>query len=477
MASISSAGLGSGLNVEDIISKLMALEQKPVTQLQTQATTIQTKISAYGQVQSALSTFRDAAAKLAQTSSWSAATATSADPSSVAVASGSGAVVGNYAIAVQSLASSQSVSSKTYTSDSALVGEGALRIELGSFGQSFTPQPNLDAANINISATDTVATVRDKINAAGAGVSAVIINDVTGARLVISSTATGASNGFRIQATDGDGDNGNTDGVSAFAFDPSEGVAAMTQNQAGADAVATVNGLQITTASNTWSEVIPGVTVNLQKTTAANAPIQIGVAQDNTTLKKNVQDFVDAYNTMAKLLVSQTKYDEATKSAGKLQGDSTAVSLARQLRNALTGESPASSTFPSLRAIGLEAQADGTIKVNDTKLTSALGNVTELRRMFTTSNFTDQDQEGIAMRMRRLADAMLDSEGAVTTRTSGLNSSLTLNKKRQDEISTRLGLTETRLRAQYSALDTQMANLTSLNNYITKQVAAWNKSS
>lgn len=476
MASISSTGLGSGLNVDDIISKLMAVEQKPITQLQTQASTIQTKISTYGQVQSALSTFRDAAARLAQPASWGASTATSSNAAAVAVTAGDGAVAGNYSIEVQNLASAQSVSSKTYASADAQVGEGNLRIELGSFGQSFTPQPNLAAANIQINSGDTLATVRDKINAAGAGVSAVIINDVTGARLVISSSASGAANGFRIQATDGDGGNADADGVSAFAFDPSENIASMTSRQTAADANAIVNGLPITAASNVWTNVIPGLTVNLNQANP-NAPIQVGVVQDTTALKKNVQDFVDAYNGLAKLMSSSVKYDDATKTAGKLQGDSTAVSIQRQLRDALTSVSPASNTFQSLRSIGLESQSDGTIKVNDSKLTAALGNKAEVQKLFATSNASDMTQEGIAVRMRRLGDALLGTDGALTTRTSGLSSSLKANQKQQDVYSDRNEQKEKALRKQYSALDTSMANLTSLNTYIGNQIAQWNKSS
>ncbi len=468
MATISSAGIGSGLDVESIVTKLMSIEKVPVTRLQTQASTIQTKISAFGQLQSALSTFRDASLSLTRATTWGASTAASSDPTSIQVTAGEGAVPGNYAISVQSLAASHAAVTRTYASSEALVGPGTLRVEIGSFGQAgFAPQPNLAAMSIDISPTDSLATVRNKINAAGAGVSAVIVNDTTGARLVISSTNPGSNTAFRLS---GDG------GAADLSFDPDQPVNAMTQTQAPADAQVTINGLPITTSGNRLTDTVQGLTINLNRPTTGT--VQISVTQDNTALKTSVQGFVDSYNTLAKMLSAQTKYDESSKTAGKLQGDSTAVSLQRQLRNALTAPSSASSVYESLNSVGVTLQSNGTLKVDDTRLTSALNsNLTEVRNLFSVSNPTTPAADGIATRLRMFGDQMLASEGALTTKTAGLNTSLSLNQKRQDEFTNRLALTEARLRAQYTSLDTNMSRLTALNTYITNQVAAWNKSS
>lgn len=469
MAAISSTGIGSGLDVETIVTKLMSIEQRPVTQLKTQATAIQTKISAFGALQSAVSTFRDAALNLTRATTWGVTSATSSDDSSVRVTTTDGAVAGNYAIRVDSLAASQAAVSRTYESADALVGAGNLRVEIGSFGQAgFAPQPNLAAANINISATDSLAAVRDKINAAGAGVSAVIVNDATGARIIISSTNPGSANVFRI-TPEGDA------GLADLGFDPAAASNPMTQTVAAADAHFNVNGVDIVSSSNTLASTIDGMTINLLRPTTA--AVQVGVAQDTTAIKASIQSFVDAYNGVAGMLATQTKYDAATKTAGKLQGDSTAVSLQRQLRNALGNPSTASSVFATINDIGLVTQSDGTIKVNDSKLTTSLGNLAEVKKLFATTSTTDTAQVGVAQRLRLFGDAVLGAEGALSTRTSGLSTSLSLNQKRQDEINNRLALTEARLRAQYTSLDTSMASLNALNTYITNQVAAWNKSS
>ncbi|MBC7993910.1 MAG: flagellar filament capping protein FliD [Rhizobacter sp.] len=467
MATISSAGIGSGLDVESIVTKLMSIEKQPVTRLQSQASTIQTKISAFGQLQSALSSFRDASLSLTRANTWGASTAASSDPTSIQVTAGEGAVPGNYAVSVQSLATSHAAVTRTYESSDELVGAGTLRVEIGSFGQAgFAPQPNLAAMSIDISPTDSLAAVRNKINAAGAGVSAVIVNDSTGARLVISSTNPGSNNAFRMV---GDG------GAADLSFDPDQPVNAMTQTQAPADAQVTINGLAVTTSGNRLTDTVQGLTINLSRETST---VQISVTQDNTALKTSVQGFVDSYNALSKMLSAQTKYDEGSKTAGKLQGDSTAVALQRQLRNALTAPSGASSVYESLNSIGMTLQSDGTLKVDDTKLTSALNNnLTEVRNLFSASNPTTPASNGIATRLRLFGDQMLATEGALTTKTAGLTTSLTLNQRRQDEFTNRLALTEARLRAQYASLDTNMSRLTALNTYITNQVAAWNKSS
>jgi len=200
-ATISSMGVGSGLDANAIVTKLVALERQPITNLQTQADKLQTKISAYGQIQSAVSTFRDAAQKLANPDVWASTIATSADSSAVSFTTSSGAATGSYSMKVTSLAASQSVVTKTaLASSTATLGSGSLSIELGSWSEAgaFSAKAGSSATSITIAATDTLEGIRDKINSAGAGVKASIINDSSGARLVMSSSSTGAAYGFRI---------------------------------------------------------------------------------------------------------------------------------------------------------------------------------------------------------------------------------------------------------------------------------------
>jgi flagellar hook-associated protein 2 len=477
--SITSSGIGSGLDVETIITKLMAIEQRPLTLLQTSATDIQTKISAFGSLTNAESSFRDAALAISKAETWTATNGVSSDTTSVGVSSSATATAGTYSVSVQKLAAAQSVAGTAFASSGAAVGSGTLHIDTGSWnaGQTaFTAKSGSTGVDITVTASDTLASVRDKINAAGTGVNASIVTDATGARLVLTSSATGTANGFRVTAVDDDLANADAAGLSALAFDPPGGTTATTQTQASSDAAATINGLAVTSSSNTLADVVQGLTLNLVKVTTA--PVQVSVAKDTASIKTAVQTFAATYNNLASLLAKDIKYDADTKTAGVLQGDSTAVALQRQLRMMMTANSSASTVFSTLSQVGLEMQQDGTLKVNDTKLTSALSsNATEVQKLFSNNDVAGNGaQDGIATKFRKFGDMVLGTDGMLTTRSAGLTKSLDLNSKQQDTMSTRLADTETRLRAQYTALDTKMASLNSLSTYITQQIAQWNKS-
>jgi flagellar hook-associated protein 2 len=196
MATISSAGIGSGLDVNSIITQLMAIEQQPLTALQTKATTIQSTVSEYGKIKSTISTMRDLASKLASVTTWGQTT-TNSTSSAVAAAS-NGSAAGTYSVEVQKLASVQTLATAVQPATTAL-GGGTLHIELGTWGAgqtSFTAKASATAVDVTVAATDTLADVRDKINASGAGVTALVMTDSSGSRLLIRSNATGADNAF-----------------------------------------------------------------------------------------------------------------------------------------------------------------------------------------------------------------------------------------------------------------------------------------
>ena len=474
---ISSAGIGSGLDVESIITQMMALERKPIDKLELQAASIETKISAYGELQSIVSDFRDAALALTQPGTWSATTGSSADSNSVGVSTSDSAAPGSYAVEVQKLAAAQSAASGFFGSGTAYVGTGTLHIDLGSWNAdqtAFTAQAGKTGVDIAITAADNLASVRDKINAANAGVSASILTDATGARLVLSSKTTGEANGFRISAVDGDGNNADAAGLSALAFDPASGIGNLTQTQAAANAQATINGLPVTSATNTLADTIQGVTLKLTKETTG--PVQITVSEDTASIQTKIAAFVTAYNDLAKLLSSQTKYDDATKTAGLLQGEGTAVSLQRQLRSLLGSRGGESDMFSTLSDVGLEIQPDGTLKTNSTKLAKALENLSDAKSLFSAYDEDTASNNGIARRLRELGDSVLSTDGLLSARSAGLTTTLQRNEERQDQLEERLEASEARMRAQYTALDTKMATLSALSSYMTQQVEAWNNS-
>lgn len=471
MATISSPGVGSGLDVNSIVTQLVAIERAPISQLQREASSLQTKLSAFGKLQSNLSAVRDAAAALTRSSTWSQTTGTSSDASAVAVTTDANNLPGNFAVQVTQLASTQSNVSKSYASTSELVGEGTLRIELGTWGagNSFTAKPDTTAVDITVGPpAKTLAEVRDMVNAANAGITASVLSDASGARLVFNSAASGAANGFRVSVTDTDGNNVDASGLSALAYNPAVGVVTMAQALAAANAAALVNGVPVSSATNTLTNLVEGMTLTLNRTTST--AVQITTAADKASIKKQVEDFVTAYNSLNTELASQTKFDAASKSAGALQGDSAAVGLRSLLRTTLRTESTASTVFTRLSDIGFDVQRDGSIKLDAKKLENGLANLPELKKLFATSDSLVPANNGIATLLRTQADQALGIEGSLSTRSDGLRSRITRNEKRQAEMEVRVQQTEARLRAQYTTLDKRMGELTGLSNYVTQQM-------
>lgn len=472
MATISSAGLGSGLDVETIVTKLVALERAPIDQLQTEKSRLQADLSSYGKLQSNLSTLRDAARSLSDTTGWSPVTAASSDAATVLVSAGSSAVPSTYEMTIARMASAQQLASVAFSSAATTVGQGTITIDIGSWNgdqSAFIPKVPATTASIVIGpGDDTLEKIRDKINGAAVGVTASIVRDVHGARLTLRSSQTGAENAFRI----GVAENGGA-GLSALAYDPSVGNQQMQRNQPAANAQVTINGLAVESASNTLTDVMDGLTLTLGKPSAT--PVTVTVNRDTEAVKKNITAFADAYNETVKFLRDQTKYDAGSKAAGTLQGDRTAAMLQNQLRSIMGATSGASSVLKRLTDIGLDPQSDGTLKVNATKLTSGVAKLDELKKMFSGTDDLVSANNGFAVQMRRFADMVLGDGGALSSRQEALRASITRNDSRQSQLSDRVGAFEKRVRAQYSALDTRMGQLSGLSSYITQQIAQFNK--
>lgn len=480
MASLSSLGVGSGLDAESIVTKLVALEKQPATALTTKNTKLQTQVSTWGKVQSNFSALQDAASKLMDSKFWSATTAKSSDDASVSVTTGSSAAAGSYAVNVTQLASAQSVASAAFTASTNPVGEGTLRIELGKYAtdNSTTPPAVTFAAKAAASAVDisigpgdnTLEKIRDRINTANAGVSASIVTDASGARLVMRGQS-GEENAFRVSVTE----SGTAPGLSALAYSAATGAtSAMTRTQTAQNAKATINGLDVSSASNTMSNVLDGVTLKLNKTTAT--PATVNVDLDTASISKGVNDFVTAYNSVVSTIRVQTLYDEASKTAGPLQGNATARGLLSQMRSLISSNTSASNTFSRLSDIGIDINKDGTLATKSTKFNDAMGKLGELQKFFAGSSDTDSSLNGIGTRVKDMTKQILDTtSGAIANSTNGLNSTITRNKKQIDGINDHASKVEKRLRDQYTALDTSMAKLSGLSTYVTAQLAALNK--
>ncbi len=475
MAAVSSAGIGSGLDVETIITKLMAVEKQPLTQIQAEASRIQSKISVYGKVQSYVSALGDAANALASKTAWSRTSATSADEKVFTATTTTAAVAGSYSVQVNALAAGQTLASTSFASKTDAVGAGTLTIELGAWSadqSGFTPKADVAAINVDVSDTDTLEDVRQKINEAGAGVTASIVTDATGSKLVLRSTTTGQANAFRVNVADADGSE-DAAGLSRLSYDPANGVGQMSRTQAATNAEAVIDGITVSSATNKVEGAVEGVTFQL--TGKSTSAVDLAVVNDSTAMKTDVEAFVKAYNDLATYLANQTKYDSATKTSATLQGDSGANALRAALRGLGSATAGSSSVFDRLAEIGLDPQSNGTLKINSAKLTTALASPAELQKMFSLNGAGTED-DGFAQKIKNWSETLLAFDGAITTRTSSLQSQITANTKKQTAFEERMTTVEARLRAQYSALDTKMGTLSALSTYVTQQITNWNKS-
>lgn len=472
MATITSTGIGSGLDVNSIVTQLMAIESRPLTLLQQTQSSLNTQMSAIGTLQSRMSSLRDASNALTSVTLWNQTVATSGNTSSVKVSTSSGAAAGSYAVQVDKLASSQTLASSAFSSAQAAIGEGTLTIELGSWDgepspTGFTPKDGSTAVEVTIGPDDnTLEKIRDKINSAGAGVTASIITDASGARLSLRSKETGAENAFRVSASETVDDGNPATGLSAFAFDAA-GSSQMTRSQTAVNAQASINGIPITSASNTLEGVADGITLTLSaETTSA---VEVTVAPDTAAIQKSIETFVSAFNDVANYIRDQTKYNADTKVGGTLQGDRLVTSLQSQLRGIVNEGSSASATFERLTDIGISFTSTGTLSISSTKLTNALGNLPELRKVLAADG-SDTASSGFVDRFKDFASSVLGAEGAFENRTNSLKGQLDLNSKSQESMQRRLDQTEARLRRQYQALDTAMSSLSGTSNYLTQQL-------
>ena len=377
---LSAPGIGSNLDVNGIVSQIMALERRPLTVLDTKEAKYQAQLTAYGSLKGALSSFQSAVAALASPARFSAVTASFADTTVATATASSAAAAGSYSVEVQTLAQSHKLKSATFAATSTTVGTGTLTIRFGTYsGGTFTLNPDQAAQTISVDASESsLAGVRDAINTANAGVSASIVNDGSGNRLIIASKDTGVANALKITVEDDDLANTDNAGLSQLAYDASTGgTTNLTQTFAAQNATAVIDGIAITKASNTISDAIEGVTLNLLKANTPSATT-LTVTRDTAGIQAAVQSFVSAYNDLNKIVTDLSKYDAANKRSSTLTGDATVRSVQTQLRGVFnTTLSTAGGGLTALSNIGISFQKDGTLKLDSSKLTTALSDSTK----------------------------------------------------------------------------------------------------
>ena len=386
--SLTATGVGSGLDIEGLVSKLMEAERVPKEQrLLNRETDITSDISGLASLKGALSELQTSLSDANTLNTFKQRNASSDQSSAITVAASNGAALANYSVTTQSLAAAQSLAVRSnFSSLNESVGTGTLEFTFGT--TSYTPHETNNASDTydgfvakagtsSVSVTidssnSTLGGVRDAINQANFGVTAAIVSDGSGYRLLISSNSTGADNSLRVSVTDaGDGNHTDGNGLSRLAFNSSAGTANVYQTVAGADAAFTVNGLSLTSASNTVSNVIDGLTLTLKTVTTGAAKVSV---TDNTGgIKAAVNKFVAGYNSWIDTLDGLTGYDFATRKGGALQGDFSALSISSQIRNTLSAAvNGYVGSYHRLAEVGVSALSSGKLSLDDAKLSTAL---------------------------------------------------------------------------------------------------------
>src|SRR5262252_1697017 len=345
---------GGAIDVNGLVSQLMTVEQQPLVALKKRESAVQAQLTAFGQIQSAVSTFQDAVTGLRVGSAFSSATATVSGEGATATAS-TGASRGSFAVSVTQLARAQSMASDPVDTADTSIGSGNLTIK------SADGSTTLAMLSIGSSGSGTLSEVRDKINAANIGVKASLVNDGGKVRLVLNAGKTGKANAFQVSADAG------LTGL------------ALSQTQPAQDALYSVNGLSLTSASNVITDAVPGVTLTLTKQPPAGSPpgttvdSEVDVALDTSAVTAAAQKFVTAYNSLNTLIGNLTKYDPNTKTAAVLNGESVLRRLQDQVRGLVTatktGGAPGDLT--RLSQVGVSIQKDGTLGLDTAKFADA----------------------------------------------------------------------------------------------------------
>lgn len=473
---VSSLGVGSGLDLNGLLTSLMQAEQQPLIALQTKEASYQARISALGSLKGALSSLQTAAQGFipatGQTAlnKYASFSASVADTTIASASAAAGAVAGTYSLEVSTLAGAHRLTSPDSTDvtgtaalTAGLAAGGTLKIELGALtGTSPTVAFAADAArelNVTVAAGATLEDVRDAINTAATDgrVSATIVNGTNGKQLVLSSAKTGTENVMKLS------------GIGGLDFDPAgAGSGALSQaaangGQEASNAAFKLNGIAATSSTNTVTGVLDGVTLTLNKTNVG-APTNLTVTKDSTTaLTAAVNSFVKAYNDAAKSMKDLGYYDAGTKKAGALQGDGTLRSAQNQVRGLLQTTAGGTSAYQTLSDIGVSLQKDGTLKLDTTKLNAAVAadyaGVTNL-----VSTVGSRFKDGL--------EGLVGTSGNITAATDSANRLIKDIGKRQNALADRLTQIEARYRKQFSALDSLISSMNQTSSWLTQQLAS-----
>jgi len=459
------AGIGSGLDIRSIVDALVNAEKAPKeAQLNRLEKATTTKVSALGQFRSAMSAFETSLADLNRASLFQKRSAVSANTDIFTATAGSKATAGNYDVKVFDIAKSSKIALAGVDSSDTVIGMGTLDIQIGS-------EPPLQ---VQIGeGQDTLAGIRDAINFAGkdSGLTATIVNDpngTSGARIVLSSATTGAGSDITVSST-----TSATGDLSILDFPASNGTVTaerapkvITQAQ---NASFSVDGITLSSATNTIDNAIEGVTLTLNaaqpaEDQTANKTVGLAVSEDREAVKTSLAAFVDAYNKLVGTLGSLTKVtpvggDDSAPVAGALVGDSSVRSFMSGIRSDLTSQS--GGELRILADLGITTERDGKLKIDDAKLDTVIESGVDKLGEFLTGD------TGLMARLERRVQPYTETGGLLDGRTKALQNTISDVSDQREALGRRTAQLESRLLAQFNAMDSLVGQLTGTSNYLS----------
>ncbi|MFQ7900613.1 flagellar filament capping protein FliD [Stutzerimonas degradans] len=459
-------GIGSGLDIDSIVAGMVAAERAPKeTQLANLEKKTTTQITAVGALKGAISDFQTALAALNKPELFQARSATSSKSDLVGVTATTTAGAGSYQLEVKSLASSSKVALAAIPNTAeapARFTSGTFEVSLGVPG--IPPAPNTkESFSVTIDENNnTLAGVRDAINTAGKdmGVSATIVTDEYGSRLVLSSSKTGAGRDITVTATGAD--EPGLIGLSALNFTGTSGTGKDARVLTSAQSAELyVDGLKVISETNKVDGAIEGITLDLKAKTVANEPLTIAVAEDKAGVKKQIQSFVDSYNKLIGVINAQTKVTSVgegkTPVTGALVGDATARTLLNTIRNELVNVQ-GDGALRALTDIGITTQKDGTLAIDSAKLDKAMAsNFGELAGLFT-------GDKGLASRLDAKLKPYTETGGILEQRNKAMTETITKIDDQKEALTRRLASLQERLYKQFNAMDLLVGQLSNTSS-------------
>lgn len=442
---LTSVGIGSGMDIGGIVTALVNAESAgKIAKFDVNEGKLNAQISGVGALKSAMSEFNDKLKTLAKEETFGSQKVVTSTKDYLSATVDKTAVSGSYKIKVEQLAQSQKVGTAVVTDATSPIGEGALSIKVGS-GTAF---------NIDVSATDSLTDIMNKINQSddNTDVTATIVNGELGPQLVLGSKKTGEDNLISVTATDSGTGTSLSDTFTMSEVTPAK------------NAIVYVDGVKVVSDSNTLDKAITGVSLTL---TAADVDktTTLTVSKDTDKTKTAIEGFVESYNSLMTTIQNLTKYDADTKQAGILQGDALPRSIQSQLRTMVSSEFDTSDGKQVLANLGIKTTREGLLEIDSTKLTESLkndkGTISEL---FTAEN------TGLSAKMSGLVDTYVKTGGIIDGRDNSLDEQLARIADSREQLSTRMAAYSDRLYKQFNAMDLVVANLNSQSSMLLSRL-------